>query len=181
MRRDHIPVTNRYMQLLSIAETLDGDEAIAAFLLAKRLIAKTGSTLSGLVLPIRTAPMTGDEQSWRRLLKILSLTDSDKEGESIAAFLMSINMMKRCDLSFRDILVPPAENDDADTQNLQQPLELELISLRNRVRYLHDKVAEQDLSIQRYRSAFDELIDASWALHHGPEAAGSKSPAPLLN
>lgn len=172
MRRDRSSKTNRISQLLSIAETSDNDEAIAAFLLAKRLMAKNGMTFTTQLLPADEWPHLQDDTAYERLSKVLSLTDSDKEGESIAAFLMSIRLMKRVGLAFNDILAdgPRAEQDD--DLRLYRSIEIEMMSLKNRLNRLQGKVAHQDGELKRYRAAFNELMEASWTLHRHTDAEG---------
>ncbi len=181
MQRDRAPKTTRIAQLLVIAESADNDEAAAAFLLAKRLMTKNGQSLVAMLRPAREWPHLSDETGQARLFKVLSLTDSDKEGESIAAFLMSVRLMKRLGLAFSDIMTADAgANVGAGTEDgtlseadmhLYRFAEIEMMSLRNRLNRLQGKLAHQDGELKRYRAAFNELMDASWSLHGRDGAA----------
>lgn len=181
MRRDHDKKPDRISQLLNIAETSDNDEAIAAFLLGKRLMAKNGMTLATQVRPADEWPHLEDDNAYDRLTKVLSLTESDKEGESIAAFLMSIRLMKRYGLTFKDILIPLAPAEDDAEMRLYRSIEIEMMSLKNRLNRLQGKVAHQSVELGRYRDAFNELMEASWTMHHRTEKQAEQEYARVLN
>lgn len=177
MQRDRAPKSTRIAQLLAIAESADNDEAAAAFLLAKRLMAKNGQSLGAMLRPAGEWPHLADEAGRARLVKVLGLTESDKEGESVAAFLMAVRLMKRLGLAFSDIMIAGggAEADDrtfseADMR-LYRSAEIEMMSLRNRLNRLQGKLAHTDGELKRYRAAFNELMDASWSLHGRDGAA----------
>lgn len=170
MPRQRASISDRITQLLTIAETSESDEAIAAFLLAKRLMAKHRMSFQTQLLPADEWPYVGgdDTDNHARLTKVLGLTDSDKDGESIAAFLMAVRLMKRLNLSFGDILsntfAEDAVQQDAADMRLYRSIEIEMMSLKNRLTRLQSKLASQDGELKRYRAAFNELMDASWSL-----------------
>ncbi|MBO6949895.1 MAG: DUF2786 domain-containing protein [Rhodospirillales bacterium] len=169
MHRAPASTSDRIIHLLSIAETSESDEAIAAFLLAKRLMQKHGLSFETQLRPADEWPHLADEITYERLSKVLSLTGSDKEGECIAAFLMAVRLMKRTGIGFADIMKPGSEmgddmHNDADLR-LYRSIEIEMMSLKNRLTRLQGKLASQDGELKRYRAAFNELMEASWSLH----------------
>ena len=168
MHRAPASTSDRIVHLLSIAETSESDEAIAAFLLAKRLMQKHGMSFTTQLRPADEWPHLADDIAYDRLTKVLSLTGSDKEGECIAAFLMAVRLMKRTGIGFADILKAGPESADAPHNEadlrLYRSIEIEMMSLKNRLTRLQGKLAMQDGELKRYRAAFNELMEASWSL-----------------
>ena len=86
----------------------------------------------------------------------------------MAAFLMAVRLMKRTGIGFADILKAGPESADAPHNEadlrLYRSIEIEMMSLKNRLTRLQGKLAMQDGELKRYRAAFNELMEASWSL-----------------
>ena len=101
----------------------------------------------------------------KRLQKILALTNSDKEGEAIAAFLMA-----KWGLTFDGIVGFGEGPFEAEKPSDRTLVELELISLRKRSASLQAMLEDKSELLKRYEDAFGDLIDGVWSMHVATEA-----------
>ena len=106
----------------------------------------------------------------KRLQKILALTNSDKEGEAIAAFLMAKRLMAKWGLTFDGIVGFGEGPFEAEKPSDRTLVELELISLRKRSASLQAMLEDKSELLKRYEDAFGDLIDGVWSMHVATEA-----------
>jgi|GEM_PF-1393107 len=158
----------RLARILALAEHDEDDDAIAAFLLARSLMAKRDIQFSTLVRSVDALPDAISSTAYVRLIKILSLTTSDKEGESIAAFLMARRLMARMSLTFTSILtIGPAQTENGPVASaFYETVDIEIMSLRNKVDHLSRELAKKSQTLARYETALETMIDTAWTSHH---------------
>jgi hypothetical protein len=158
-------------KLLSIAESGVDDKAIAAFMLARQRLARQGVSLETLIRPASQWPPSVCRSSAPRLAKILSLTSSDKAGETAAAFLMARRLMLRLGLTFSQVLdLTPVSGTVEDDGGLYPTAEIEILALRKRVRQLQNELADRTAQLRRYESAFNKMVENAWAANVGDTA-----------
>lgn len=157
-------------KLLSIAERDADDKAIAAFMLARQRLARQGVPLESLIRPPSQWPPNVCRSTAPRLAKILSLTSSDKAGETAAAFLMARRLMARLGLTFAEVLdLSPANDTEPEQAGPFVSAELEILALRKRVRQLQNELADRNAQLRRYEAAFNTMIEQAWSAHVGDE------------
>lgn len=155
-------------KLLSIAETGVDDKAIAAFMLARQRLARQGVALESIIRPPSQWPPSVCRSSAPRLAKILTLTSSDKAGETAAAFLMARRLMLRLGLTFSQVLDLTTIAGEAEDEGGRYPTaELEILALRKRVRELQNELTDRTAQLRRYESAFNKMIENAWAANAG--------------
>lgn len=162
MINDTVNDINRLKKIFALASNESEGESIAAFLMAKRLMEKLDLTFDHLFNP--DAPNLGalKEFDLKRLRKILALTVSRSEGESVAAFLMAKRLMARSGLSFTTALDFSAYETDTPSTAIRTVVDMEIVSLRKRVVQLQTELAEKTEELDRYKSAFDTMIGTAW-------------------
>jgi len=169
----------RLLKVLVLAEQESEDGAVAAFLLARRQMNKLGVNLGSLVRSKHVPPAGVHVDAYKRLVKILSLSASDREGESIAAFLMARRLMDRLGLTFEVILELPAETETAGDRYAKSypSAGMEVVALRKKVQSLQSELAMKAEQLKRYENAFEEMVENTWALHQ-PQAQTNLLDAP---
>lgn len=159
-------------KLLSIAETDVDDKAIAAFMLARQRLARQGVALESLIRPPSQWPPSVCRATAPRLAKILTLTSSDKAGETAAAFLMARRLMARLGLTFAQVLdLAPAEEPRDTESGPFVSAELEILALRKRVRQLQNELADRNAQLRRYEAAFNTMVEQAWNANVGDDAS----------
>ena len=136
--------------------------------------------------------MIDNKIEMNRLIKVLALTDSDKEGETIAAFLMAKRILDKAGVKFRQILIPSMKSKDhasksdnkdrasksdnkdraskSDNKNRASKSDnnvshWEIMMLKRRVSALRAELDNKSHSLHNYKEAVEELVKQVWALN----------------
>jgi hypothetical protein len=151
----------RLRQMLILAEQGSEQESIAAFLLVRHMMMKKQLNFIELLKSHSELLVSVCEVTYTRLCKVLRLSISDKEGESIAAFLMARRMMERLRLKFDNIMkfdcIAPSEI----YAKCYPTVELEIIALQKKVRELNEQLQEKDRKLQMYEKAFESVLEGA--------------------
>jgi hypothetical protein len=149
----------RLRQMLMLAEQESENESIAAFLLVRHFMFKRQLSFIDLLKDHPELLVPVCNQSYARLSKILRLSISDKEGESIAAFLMARRMMERLKLKFDNIL----NLDEIAPSNIYAKcyptLEMEILALRRKVRELNEELKSKNEKLHMFERAFESVLE----------------------
>lgn len=165
--------------LLRIKPLIDGVEreedeaAIAKFVLTKRRLSALGLSFDNIIKDDDQWPETACENSRARLKKILSLTSSDKDGESIAAFLMARRLSARLNIPLSMVL-DFGEPEGRSVASSYSNEHAETLVLRKEISRLRQKISDMDIELTRYKSAFNALVETTWATAPGHDMIESK-------
>ncbi len=168
----------RVRDIVERLEQAEDDAAIAGFLLAKRRLGEIGLSFATVVRDDGQWPDRIEADHRPRIRKILGLTDSDKEGESIAAFLMTRRLLARLQIRLIDILDLEETGTQAIAALYPNP-QAEVMALRKEVRRLRVQLAEKSAEATRYKSAFHRLAETAWDMQHERLASPDAQPAAL--
>lgn len=170
----HGPALRRIKPLIDGVEREDDDAAIAKFVLTKRRLNELGLSFDKIIKADDQWPDTACETSRARLKKILSLTASDKDGESIAAFLMARRLSARLNIPLSMVL----DFGDAEGRSVASAYSseyAETLVLRKEIERLRQKISDMDVELTRYKAAFNALIETTWEAAPGQDAVESNA------
>ena len=123
---------------------------------------------------MREKQLIDNKNKMNRLIKVLALTDSDKEGESIAAFLMAKRILDRVGVKFRHILIPrlkskdhtsKSDNKDPASNSDNNVSQWEIMMLMRRVSALQAELEIKSHCLNNYKKAVEDLVKQVWALN----------------
>ncbi len=164
----------RLRKILAMTATENEGESIAAFLMAKRLMEKLDIGFDRLIDPDNPVLFAIRDFDLRRLRKILALTSSGNEGETVAAFLMAKRLMGRTGISFEQLLDFNRYDRANSMQHARTVGDMEVISLKKRIARLQAELVDKTAQLERYKEAFDSMIGNAWDMQNLPKEANAK-------
>lgn len=166
----------RLKKILALTSNENEGESIAAFLMAKRLMEKLNVSFDYFINPDSPHLFSIRDVDLIRLRKILAMTASRSEGETVAAFLMAMRLMDRVGLTFETLLDFSSHENENPSRAIRTVVDMEVVSLRKRVARLQAELDAKNIELARYKEAFDNMIGSAWDMQNPmPEPAAEQN------